>query len=60
MAHGNLRQINVPIYPNQLAWMERISKILSQSKRHTFLECFACYIGEFKQAMRRDLKNNGN
>lgn len=52
MKQSKPAQIKIIIYPNQLEWIERISKTLNQSKRQTFLECFACYIGEFKQALR--------
>lgn len=52
MGQTKPRQIKVTIYPNQLEWIERISEALNQSKRQTFLECFACYIGELKQALR--------
>lgn len=53
MGQTKPRQIKVTIYPNQLEWIERISEALNQPKRRTFLECFACYIGEFKQAIRK-------
>ena len=52
MSYSKPKQIKVTIYPNQLEWIERISRTLNQSRRHTFLECFACYIGEFKHTMR--------
>lgn len=52
MGQTKPRQIKVTIYPNQLGWIEKIATILNQSKRQTFLECFACYIGEFKQVLR--------
>jgi len=54
------KQIQVTIYPNQLEWMEKISKALNQTRRQTFLECFSCYIGELKQTMKGDVTNNGN
>lgn len=50
------KYIKVLIYPNQLEWIANISKSLNQPKRQTFLECFACYIGEFKQAIRGQAK----
>ena len=54
MAHNNPKQIKITIYPNQLEWIERISEALNQSKRQTFLECFAGYIGEFKQSTKSE------
>ena len=55
----NPKKIQVIIYPNQLAWMDKISTVLNQPKRQTFLECFAVYIGEFKKNMlREDRKTN--
>ena len=54
MAQNNPKQIKVTIYPNQLEWIERISQALNQPKRQTFLECFAEYIGEFKQGMKSE------
>ena len=47
-------QIKVSIYPNQLRWMDQISEEFRRSRRLTFLECFACYIGEFKQAAGKE------
>jgi len=44
-------QVKITIYPNQLEWIERISNVLKQPRRQTFLECFASYIGEFKQIL---------
>ncbi len=52
-------QIKVSIYPNQLEWMDQISERFRRSRRHTFLECFACYIGEFKQAVGKEDFCNG-
>lgn len=52
MKQNNPTQIRITIYQNQLDWIDKISKTLNQSKRQTFLECFACYIGEFKQSLR--------
>ena len=60
MSNIKPKQIKVTIYTNQLEWIERISKALDQSKRQTFLECFACFIGEFKQAFRGKVKGYGN
>jgi len=53
MASSKPKQIKVTIYPNQLEWMDRISETLNQPRRQTFLQCFAEYIGEFKQATRK-------
>ena len=53
---GKPKRIMVVIYPNQLEWMDKISETLSQSKRQTFLECFSCYIGEFKQSMQKETR----
>ena len=47
------KRIKVVIYPNQLRWIDQISLLLGQTRRETFLECFAEYIGEFKQAVRK-------
>lgn len=57
MASNNKpKQIKVTIYPNQEKWINTISKTLNQSKRQTYLECFACYIGDFKQSLRREVR----
>ena len=53
MPDNEPRRIKVVIYPNQLQWMDRIGAALNQTRRETFLECFAEYIGEFKQAAKR-------
>jgi hypothetical protein len=53
MADSEPKRIKVVIYTNQLAWINRISTALNQTRRETFLECFAEYIGEFKQAARK-------
>lgn len=58
MSYSKPKQIKVTIYPNQLEWIERIAESLNQSRRQTFLECFACYIGEFKQAIRERSMGN--
>ncbi|MDD1776836.1 MAG: hypothetical protein LUQ65_01610 [Candidatus Helarchaeota archaeon] len=49
MANNAPKRIKVVIYPNQLEWIDRISKALNQPRRQTFLECFNEYIGAFKQ-----------
>jgi hypothetical protein len=53
MADSQPKRIKVVIYPNQLEWMDRIGAALNQTRRETFLECFAEYIGEFKQVARK-------
>jgi len=52
MNGSNPKRIKIVIYPNQLEWMDKISQTLNQSHRQTFLECFAEYIGAFKDEMR--------
>jgi len=51
MSENNPKRIKVVIYPNQLEWMDKISQALNQPRRQTFLECFAEYIGAFKDEM---------
>lgn len=58
MTQTKPKQIQVTIYPNQLQWMDLISKTLNRSRRETFLECFACYIGELKKSLRKGEHNN--
>lgn len=53
MSGSNPKRIKVVIYPNQLEWMDKISRALNQPRRQTFLECFAEYIGAFKEEMRK-------
>jgi len=52
MSGSNPKRIKIVIYPNQLEWMDKISQTLNQPRRQTFLECFAEYIGAFKDEMR--------
>jgi hypothetical protein len=52
------KRIKVVIYPNQLDWMDRISKILNQPRRQTFLECFNEYIGAFKEDALKSTREN--
>jgi hypothetical protein len=49
MAESEPKRIKVVIYPNQLEWMNRISKIMNQPRRQTFLDCFSQFIGTFKE-----------
>ena len=53
MSENAPKRIKVVIYPNQLEWMDKISQTLNQPRRQTFLECFAEYIGAFKDEMRK-------
>jgi hypothetical protein len=53
MPNGEPRRIKITIYPNQLQWMDRISTVMNQPRRQTFLECFAEYIGGFKEQVRK-------
>ena len=53
MADSKPKRIKVVIYPNQLTWMDRISTVMNQPRRQTFLECFAEYIGDFKEQVRK-------
>jgi len=53
MSENTPKRIKVVIYPNQLEWMDKISQTLNQPRRQTFLECFAEYIGAFKDEMRK-------
>jgi hypothetical protein len=60
MAENLPKRIKVVIYPNQLEWIDRISRVLNQPRRQTFLECLNEYIGAFKQdtmkLIQRDAK----
>ncbi len=58
MKQNKPEQIRVTIYPNQLQWMDFISKTFNRTRRQTFLECFACYVGEFKQGIRGSTIDN--
>jgi len=60
MIQNKPKQIRVTIYPNQLQWIDFISKTFNRPRRQTLLECLACYIGEFKQALRGGTVDNGN
>jgi hypothetical protein len=53
MPNREPKRIKVVIYPNQLEWIDRISGVMNQSRRQTFLECFAEYIGAFKQDIKK-------
>lgn len=53
MSENPPKRIKVVIYPNQLKWIDKISETLRQPRRQTFLECFAEYIGSFKDEMRK-------
>ena len=52
MKRNKQRQIQVTIYPDQLQWIDFILETFNRTRRQTFLECFACYIVEFKQGLR--------
>ena len=58
MRENKVIQIKISIYPNQLEWIEKISRTLNKPKRQIFLECFACYIGEFKQSLKGKAVDN--
>jgi len=58
MKQNKQKQIQITIYPNQLQWIDFISETFNRTRRQTFLECFACYIGEFKQGLRRGAIDN--
>lgn len=60
MAQNKPTRIRITIYPNQLQWIDFISKAFNRTRRQTLLECLACYIGEFKQALRGGSIDNGN
>ena len=58
MKQNNPSQILITIYPNQLQWIDFISEEFNRPRRQTILECLACYIGEFKQALEREVKRD--
>ena len=60
MVQNKPRHIRMAIYPNQLKWIDFISEEFKQSRRQTLLECVACYIGEIKQATRKESLENEN
>lgn len=49
MSEGKPARIKVSIYPNQLEWMDRIGRILNQSRRQTFQQCVCQFIGAFME-----------
>jgi len=49
MPNGEPKRIKVTIYPNQLAWMDKIGTVMNQTRRETFLDCFSQFIGTFKE-----------
>jgi len=51
-------RIQITIYPNQLQWIDFISEEFNRPRRQTILECLACYIGEFKQMLGREVKRD--
>lgn len=57
MAETEPRRIKVVIYPNQLAWMDKISTVMNQTRRETFLDCFSQFIGTFKEETGLGRKN---
>jgi hypothetical protein len=58
MVQNKPKQILITIYPNQLQWIDFISEEFNRPRRQTILECLACYIGEFKQALEREVKRD--
>lgn len=60
MAQNKPTKIRITIYPNQLQWIDFISKTFNRPRRQTLLECLACYIGEFKQNLKGEVIGNGN
>jgi hypothetical protein len=53
MANNEPKRIKVVIYPNQLEWIDKISEVMNQPRRQTFLECFSEYISGFKREFRK-------
>ena len=58
MKQNNPTQILITIYPNQLRWIDFISEEFHRPRRQTILECLACYIGEFKETLEREVKRD--